>query len=119
MVEIADLLDAVYDLTLAYERPFSALDLCRGGVNTRVHLHVRRYPIASLPQTGPALAEWLVKRWTEKEALLEGFNKTKSFPPPARPLPWRSLAHGVTWADTWNEKWYRTMRDLRPKSHEE
>ena len=116
-MEIADLLDAVYDVTIGYERPFSVVDLCRGGVNTHVHLHVRRYPISTLPKTGPEIANWLVRRWQEKELLLEDFKKAKCFPSPAAAVPWHASPHGVTWRDTWNEKWYRHLNDLRPKSH--
>ena len=113
VMEISDLLDAVYDVTIGYEKPFSALDLCRGSVNTRVHLHVRRHPIASLPKTGRAITQWLIEQWSEKDALLEEFHASKSFPAPTRALRWYSTTHGVTWADTWNEKWYRHLRDLR------
>lgn len=118
IMETADLLDAVYDVTIAYDKAFTVRELLRGGVNTRAHLHIRRYPISAVPRSAGDIAEWLMKRWQEKDTLLEGFAKHRSFPPPPMTIPWRVAPHGVTWTHTWNCKWYYCKEQDRDKEKE-
>jgi hypothetical protein len=37
----------------------------------KFHVHVRRFPMASLPEASEELAVWLEKRWLEKGDWLE------------------------------------------------
>ena len=74
-------LDAVYDCTIGYaeEGVPTLWQWCRGDVQ-RVALHVRRFPIAELPEGEEALAEWLKERWREKDALLAHYYQEGCFP---------------------------------------
>lgn len=79
---LRDHLDAVYDATIGYEGGVPSIkQWCRGDVR-RVHVHVRRFPISSLPQGEEALAEWLRARWYEKDALLDHFYREGRWPTP-------------------------------------
>ncbi len=71
---------AVYDLTIGYEEGVPKLAQYITGVVPRVHLHVRRYPIESLPESGRDLALWLRTRFEEKDLLLDRFYETGEFP---------------------------------------
>lgn len=62
-------LDAVYDATLRYEgRPPSLPELFLKVKS--VELHVRRFPLAILPQGREALESWVVQRYQEKDQWL-------------------------------------------------
>ncbi|PHH74279.1 hypothetical protein CDD82_5020 [Ophiocordyceps australis] len=77
---------AVYDLTIAYKHktafqaapPFwetlsmSSLSRSEG---YKFHVHVRRFPIESLPDTDEGLALWLEERWIAKGEWLEQQNQ--------------------------------------------
>lgn len=72
--------DAVYDATIGYEGGVPSIkQWCRGDVR-RVCVHVRRFPISSLPEGEEALAEWLRERWYEKDALLDHFYREGHWP---------------------------------------
>jgi 1-acyl-sn-glycerol-3-phosphate acyltransferase len=73
-------LDAVYDLTIAYERGVPTLRQFIEGFVERIHIHVRRFPIGELPTSVDELRQWLFTRWQEKDALLEHYYETGSFP---------------------------------------
>lgn len=75
-------LDAVYDVTMAYlEGPVvNKLGLFRGQPPSEVHFHVRRIPIASVPEGDAAIEKWCQGLWTEKEAMLAAFHKDRKFP---------------------------------------
>ncbi len=73
-------LDAVYDLTLGYDEGVPGLWQYLQGLVTRIHLHVRRFPIDELPEQADNLRDWLIERWREKDEMLEGFYATGSFP---------------------------------------
>ncbi len=61
---------AVYDITIAYPDGVPSLwQLVQGRVKRGV-MHVTRYPIESLPMEKEALADWLKKRFEEKDKLL-------------------------------------------------
>jgi 1-acyl-sn-glycerol-3-phosphate acyltransferase len=72
---------AVYDLTLAFEKGVPTLWQFMKGYARRAHLHVRRFPIETLPEDDEALSQWLVERFREKDALLGRFYQTGSFEP--------------------------------------
>ncbi|MCM2323845.1 MAG: lysophospholipid acyltransferase family protein [Oligoflexia bacterium] len=72
-------LDAVYDITLGYEGRVPGIgDLLLGRVS-RVHLHLVRHPIEQLPRGEAELAQWLIKRFVAKDALLDSFKRTGRF----------------------------------------
>lgn len=70
---------AVYDLTLGYEKGVPSLWQYIQGFARKAHLHVRRYPIDSLPSDDDGIARWLQERFGEKDALLEGFYREGAF----------------------------------------
>jgi 1-acyl-sn-glycerol-3-phosphate acyltransferase len=70
---------AVYDLTLGYERGVPTLWQYVQGYARQAHLHVRRYPIDSLPMEDEALAAWLQDRYREKDELLDRFYREGAF----------------------------------------
>jgi len=43
-------------------------------------VHVRRYPLSSLPGSDAELAGWLRERFVEKDRLLDGFFRNGHFP---------------------------------------
>jgi hypothetical protein len=71
---------AVYDLTIGYENGVPTLWQWIKGYVRRVHLHVRRYPVESLPVEEEPLSAWLVERFEEKDRLLESYYRSGSFP---------------------------------------
>ncbi|KAG7143305.1 Lysocardiolipin acyltransferase 1 like protein [Verticillium longisporum] len=73
---------AVYDLTIAYQHgdewhaePTMWDTLSVPGLSDRLgyhfHVHVRRFPLESLPEKDEDLAKWLEERWVEKGEWLE------------------------------------------------
>lgn len=76
-------LDAVYDVTIAYERGVPTLWQYIRGQARRAHLQVRRFPVEQLPPGEPELAAWLRERFREKDELLEYFYARGHFPPSA------------------------------------
>jgi len=73
-------IDAVYDLTIAYDHAVPSLWQYLKGLVRRIHVHVRRFPIADLPNSADDLRQWLLDRWHEKDDLLEHFYATGTFP---------------------------------------
>lgn len=73
-------IDAVYDLTIGYDDAVPSLWQYLKGLVRRIHVHVRRFPIADLPESADDLRRWLLDRWHEKDDLLEHFYATGSFP---------------------------------------
>lgn len=77
------LLDAVYDVTIAYPgiKPDSEATLIRGDMPNQVNLHFVRHPLSSLPSTYIGLEKWLEERWRDKESALNSFyNHNTTFP---------------------------------------
>lgn len=70
MTGLRDHLDAVYDITLAYEDPTPTLVECFAAKPKRIDVHVRRYVIADLPEGSEALTEWVHERFVEKDERL-------------------------------------------------
>ena len=73
-------IDAVYDLTIGYEGAVPSLWQYVKGMVQQIHLHVRRFPIADMPDSVDGLREWLMARWEEKNQLLDHFYETGTFP---------------------------------------
>ncbi len=71
---------SVYDLTIGYEGGVPSLWQYVKGLVARIHVHVRRYEIESLPDSADGLRQWLFDRWEEKDSLLDHFYATGAFP---------------------------------------
>jgi len=78
-------IDAVYDLTIAYDDAVPSLWQYLKRLVRRIHVHVRRFPVADLPPSADDLRQWLLDRWHEKDDLLEHFYATGAFPQQADP----------------------------------
>ena len=106
---------AVYDVTVAFTLHGSAARPpapSLADTMTRrygaVHVHVARFPLASLPADPAALGLWLVGRFKEKDRLLSAFYAGEGFPGPAWRTPYplaaaapRALLWGALLALSW------------------
>ncbi|MCM0606476.1 MAG: acyltransferase [Xanthomonadaceae bacterium] len=64
-------LQAVYDMTIIYGKHTPSLwELLSGQVRS-VRVHVKRYPITSLPSDEAAIQSWLIERFVEKDKRLD------------------------------------------------
>ena len=72
--------DAVYDLTIGYVGGVPTLWQWTKGYVRKVHLDVRRYAIETIPEDGEALSDWLIKRFEEKDRLLDYYYRNSIFP---------------------------------------
>jgi len=73
---------AVYDFTFAYQKTTSKgvrfgeapsllrIHLAPIDDEYQIHIHVKRYPMDSLPQDDAGLQKWLYDRWVEKDKLM-------------------------------------------------
>ncbi len=77
---LGDHLTAVYDFTIGYVGGVPTLWQHITGQVKKIHVHVRRFPVDELPKIETELKQWLMDRFYEKDALLEGFNETGVFP---------------------------------------
>jgi 1-acyl-sn-glycerol-3-phosphate acyltransferase len=77
---LGDHLHAVYDVTIGYVDGVPTLWQYITGSVQRIHVHVRRFPIETLPRLEHELRDWLLARYREKDALLEHYYATGSFP---------------------------------------
>jgi 1-acyl-sn-glycerol-3-phosphate acyltransferase len=68
--ELGNRIDAVYDATIFYDQGIATLFQMGRGLVKSVKLHVKRYPLAELPQGEEAIGEWLRIRYQEKDQLL-------------------------------------------------
>eukprot|EP00090_Calanus_glacialis_P000224 TRINITY_DN10149_c0_g1_i1.p1 TRINITY_DN10149_c0_g1~~TRINITY_DN10149_c0_g1_i1.p1 ORF type:complete len:398 (-),score=86.22 TRINITY_DN10149_c0_g1_i1:165-1358(-) len=78
-----NLLDAVYDVTIAYpgSKPLTEATLISGDIPEQVNLHFVRHPVSSLPSTYIGMEKWLEERWRDKELALNSFyTKNTNFP---------------------------------------
>jgi len=71
-------IDAVYDVTIAYEGGVPTLWQYAQGFARVAHVHVRRYPVALLPPQDE-LATWLLARFRDKDELLERYYRHGAF----------------------------------------
>lgn len=76
--------NAIYDLTIVYNNGESIPDLATSTLRygSRVNIHVRRYPIKTLPTDDQEIKQWCTDRWIEKDQLISQFLKDKNFPNP-------------------------------------
>jgi 1-acyl-sn-glycerol-3-phosphate acyltransferase len=72
--------DAVYDVTIGYVRGVPSLWQWIKGYVREVHVHVRRFPMRDIPRGEEEIASWLVKRFEEKDDLLDVYYRTGAFP---------------------------------------
>ena len=77
---LGDHLDAVYDFTIGYVDGVPTLWQHITGQVKKIHIHVRRFPVDELPKIEAELKQWLMDRFYEKDALLEGYYETGTFP---------------------------------------
>jgi 1-acyl-sn-glycerol-3-phosphate acyltransferase len=73
-------LHAIYDFTIGYVGGVPTLWQHITGQVKRIHVHVRRFPADELPRLEAELKQWLMDRFYEKDALLEEYYATGSFP---------------------------------------
>eukprot|EP00051_Salpingoeca_urceolata_P016386 m.216833 g.216833 ORF g.216833 m.216833 type:complete len:444 (-) comp18661_c2_seq2:228-1559(-) len=98
----------VIDATIAYtrgapdgSRPHApSMPELMASRHKEVHVHLRRFNVADLPQDHAALSQWLVDLFVEKDRLLRDFYDGKGFPAEQwqRPVPrsetaWRTLLY--------------------------
>ena len=78
MEGLGDQKQAVYDVTIGYEgKPPGLFALLLGKVR-RIHLHVKRYPVAVIPKENEARGNWAIDRYVEKDDRLRSFKETGS-----------------------------------------
>ncbi len=77
---LRDHVGAVYDFTIGYPDGVPTLWQYAVGYVREAHLHVRRYPIHSLPEDADEIAAWIRSRFQEKDRLLADFYRTGRFP---------------------------------------
>lgn len=85
-------LDAVYDLTIAYDNGEitpTILSAWCGWYPHKIHIHIRRFPINQIPSDKKLLSDWCLDDFREKDKLLEHFQKHKQFPNPK--IAWTQL----------------------------
>ena len=71
--------DAVYDITIGYPEGVPSLWQFVKGYVPLAHMHLRRYPIAEMPEDAAELNQWLFDRFVEKGELLDGYYRQGSF----------------------------------------
>jgi 1-acyl-sn-glycerol-3-phosphate acyltransferase len=77
---LGDHLHAVYDVTIGYVEGVPTLWQFITGRVEKIHIHVRRFPADDLPKIEAELKQWLLDRFYEKDALLDEYYRTGSFP---------------------------------------
>jgi len=80
MIGLRAALDSVQDLIIAYPEGVPSLLDCFVGRPRRIDIHVRRYPVESLPSDEAGLTEWVRARFREKDALLAEHAEKGVFP---------------------------------------
>ncbi len=73
-------LDAVYDITIAFDGGIPKLGQIYGGYVRRIFIDVRRFPLTSLPSSEPDQAQWLKDRFVRKDRILAAYFETGCFP---------------------------------------
>ncbi len=77
---LTPVIDAIYDVTIVYPQGIPSLWQWMAGWARAYHVHVRRFPVDSLPADDEALAKWLLKKYEEKDELLNYFHDHGKFP---------------------------------------
>lgn len=76
----------LYETTLQYEGWGAEAPSFWGIVTTSpnkphiMHVHIKRIPISEVPADDEGKQKWLMDSFARREALIEGFQRTKSFP---------------------------------------
>ena len=88
---LSEHVDAIYDITIGYPDGVPPLLHCFGARVKRIELHIRRYPVESLPKHPDELTTWACDRFQEKDGLLAHMETNGAFPGdeilgPVRPL---------------------------------
>jgi len=89
----------VIDMTIGYSqwtktghaRPSVGDCMFALGGEWPVHVHVRYFPVKTIPEGQEAESQWLQDRWNDKDKLLEAFKRDGHFPGEIRPLKKRTL----------------------------
>ncbi|CAG8447920.1 10894_t:CDS:2 [Scutellospora calospora] len=95
----------IYDLTIGFDgitkgqypdHVYNLKGIYFTGISpNNVHMHIRRYAIAEIPDDKDKFTEWLRQRWIEKDALMETFYAKGRFPtaesPKILPIRLRSI----------------------------
>ena len=72
---------AVYDLTIGYKKQCPLfINNVYGTDPSEVHIHVRRIPIAEIPESEEDMSKWLYDIFFQKDQMLSSFSMTGSFP---------------------------------------
>lgn len=73
-------LDAVYDITIAFPEGTPDILTFFSGCIHRIDVHVRRFPIDSIPFTDKEISDWVWKVFEEKDELIKYFIRHHRFP---------------------------------------
>jgi len=76
---LRDHIDAVYDVTIGYERGVPSLWQFIKGYSPVAHMHIRRVPVAELPESSEALSDWLHDCFQQKDRRLAAFYRDGFF----------------------------------------
>ncbi|KAG0181268.1 hypothetical protein DFQ29_008877 [Apophysomyces sp. BC1021] len=90
MSTLDDSVDWLYDLTIGYpgikpgDNPEDVLTLKKifflGQYPSYIHIHIRRYPVKSIPKDSNGFSKWLFERWVEKDEKMVYFYKEGRLP---------------------------------------
>lgn len=76
---LRDHIDAVYSVTIGYENGAPTLTQLIRGDHDRVHAHVKRFPVAVLPEKMEDISNWLVDDFVNSDEALKEFNAKNRF----------------------------------------
>ena len=75
------LIDAVYDITIAYKHRLPTfLDNVYGVDPSEVHIHIRTVQLSDIPTSEDEITEWMIERFRQKDQLLSDFLAKGHFP---------------------------------------
>ena len=115
--ELRDTVPYVYDCTIGYagiprgaygQDIFSLRSIYfQGRAPRSVNMYWRKFRVSEIPlDDPPAFEKWLMMRWREKDALLEGFMQDGQFPPnPPAEEKAKRRARGRFWETSVRERW--------------
>jgi 1-acyl-sn-glycerol-3-phosphate acyltransferase len=72
-------IDGVYDVTIAFPPKVPSILRLFAGRCGEVHVHIKRYPVALLPDTSEGLSQWVWERFQEKDRYLDAFYKRRDY----------------------------------------
>jgi lysocardiolipin and lysophospholipid acyltransferase len=96
-------LDFVYDFTFAYpgRKTPTAWTAWAGFYPNEIHVHVRKFPASEIPIEEDELADWMYKRFKEKDDLLSYFAEHQKFPQSKEKPNWKLPISVYFWAIVW------------------